>query len=205
MTTDLRQSAPAAERNKGPILSVLRTWLPESGLVLEIASGTGQHVIHFAGNLSRLEWQPSDPDPRSRQSIAAWIAETGLTNVYPPVALDATAPAWPLRRADALICLNMIHIAPWQATLGLMRGARAVLPEGGILYLYGPFRRGREHTAPSNDAFDRQLRERDPEWGVRDLDDVTESATAHGFALVRTVEMPANNLSVIYRRVDEAH
>jgi SAM-dependent methyltransferase len=195
-----RQTAPAAERNKEPILAVLRRVLPESGLVLEIASGTGQHVVHFAGALPRLTWQPSDPDPQMRASIAAWVADAALPNLQPPLDLDVLADEWPIERADAVVCLNMIHIAPWAATLHLMAGASRLLPARGVLVLYGPFRRFSRHTAPSNEMFDAQLRRTDLDWGVRDLEVVASVAEQNGFALDEVVEMPANNLSVVFRR-----
>jgi SAM-dependent methyltransferase len=198
MTGTFAQSAPAADRNKEPILAVLRTALPDSGLVLEVASGTGQHIVHFARALPGLAWQPSDPDAGARASIAAHVDRSRLGNIRPPVALDAAGEDWPLARADAIVCINMIHIAPWAACKGLMAGAGRLLPSGGILYLYGPFRRDGRHTAPSNEAFDASLRARDPSWGVRDLEDVTRLAGARGFALEDTVAMPANNLSVIF-------
>ena len=197
---DERQFSPAAERNKGPILDVLRRVLPENGLVLEIASGTGQHVAHFAANLPRLEWQPSDPNAECHASINGWVREAGLGNVRPPLTLDAAQERWPLGEADAIVCINMIHISPWAATEGLMRGAERLLPPGGVLYLYGPYRRDGAHTAPSNAEFDASLQARNPEWGVRNLEDVVALAAAHGLDFVETVEMPANNLSVILRR-----
>ncbi|HUE45404.1 MAG TPA: DUF938 domain-containing protein [Aestuariivirgaceae bacterium] len=200
MTTDARQSAPAAERNKEPILAVLRRVLPQSGLVLEIASGTGQHVVHFARTLPGLTWQPSEPDPQMRPSIAAWLAETGLPNVLPPLDLDVARPDWPIDRADAVLCINMIHISPWQATEQLLAGCGRILPPGGVLYLYGPYRRGGRHTAPSNEAFDASLRRRDPRWGVRDLETVVDAASGHGMDLSEVFDMPANNLSVVFVR-----
>jgi hypothetical protein len=193
-------TAPAVARNRDPILTVLREVLPAAGTVLEIASGTGEHAIHFAAALPHLVWQPSDPDAQARSSIAAHAMQAGLANLLPPLELDAAAPVWPVTRADALVSINMIHISPWGATQGLMAGAARVLPAGAPLYLYGPYRRHGQHTAPSNAAFDESLRARDPEWGVRDLDEVSALATAHGFALQRTVAMPANNLIVIFRR-----
>jgi len=193
-------TAPAVARNRDPILAVLRDVLPAAGTVLEIASGTGEHAIHFASALPHLTWQPTDPDRQSRRSIAAHAAQAGLANLLPPLALDASAPVWPAIRADAVVSINMIHIAPWRAAQGLMAGAARVLPPGGPLYLYGPFRERGRHTAPSNAAFDESLKARDPEWGVRDLDEVTALGGEHGFSQQRTVAMPANNLSVIFRR-----
>jgi SAM-dependent methyltransferase len=201
MPRDARLSAPAADRNKEPILAVLRRVLPQTGLVCEIASGTGQHVAHFAAALPHLTWQPSEPDARLHASIAAWIAYTGLTNVRSPVRLDVCADEWPLDSADAILCINMIHIAPWDATLALMRGAARLLGVGGVLFLYGPYRRDGAHTAPSNEAFDASLRASDPAWGVRDMEAVVAVAGEHGFVLSDVVAMPANNFSVVFSRV----
>lgn len=192
--------APATARNREPILAVLRRLLPAEGLVLEVASGTGEHAVHFAAGLPALTWQPSDPDPALRGSIAAHAAEAGLANLCAPLALDATAEPWPLAAADAVVCINMIHIAPWRACAGLIAGASRLLPPGGPLVLYGPFRRADVPTAPSNERFDASLRAQDPSWGLRDLEAVTALALTHGLALDETVEMPANNLIVVYRR-----
>ena len=204
---DERQIAPAAERNKGPILDVLRRALPHAGLVLphgglvlEIASGTGQHVAHFAAHLPGLIWQPSDPNTACHASINAWVRDAGLANVRPALALDVTQEPWPVDRADAIVCINMIHISPWAATEALMQGAERLLPPGGVLCLYGPYKRGGQHTAPSNAEFDASLQARNPAWGVRNLEDVLDLAAHHGLDLVEVVEMPANNLSVILRR-----
>jgi hypothetical protein len=201
MDHDDRRSAPATLRNRDPILGLLRPLLPETGLVLEIASGTGEHVVHFARHLPALRWQPSDPSPDARASIAAWAAAEGLANVLPPLDLDAAGEDWPIARADAVLCINMIHISPWEATEGLMRGAGAVLSAGQPLYLYGPYRRPGHALEPSNAAFDADLKRRDPRWGLRDLDAVMACAEANGLAFERAVEMPANNLSVIFRRL----
>ena len=195
-----RRFAPAATRNRDPILAVLRPLLPAAGTVLELASGTGEHIVHFARALPHLAWQPSDPSPEARASIAAWIAAETLANVRPPLDLDASAPAWPLGTVDAILCINMVHISPWAATEGLMRGAGAHLAAGGLLYLYGPFRRADVPTAPSNEAFDADLRSRDPRWGLRDLETVRETAAAHGLRFEAIAEMPANNLSVIFHK-----
>lgn len=195
--SDERLHAPATRRNRDVILDVLRRALPPSGLVLEIASGTGEHVAHFAGALPGLTFQPSDPNPATLASIGAWAA--GLANVRPPMQLDATAPAWPVTAADAVLCINMIHIAPWDAAIGLVAGAARVLRAGAPLYLYGPYRRNGAHTAPSNDAFDQSLKSRDPTWGVRDLEAVIELA-ATDFAGPEITGMPANNLSLVFRR-----
>jgi cyclopropane fatty-acyl-phospholipid synthase-like methyltransferase len=198
-----RLSSAAAERNKNPILEVLQRVLPASGIVLEIASGGGQHVVHFAKGLPALTWQPSDPNADARASIAAWIAAEHLENVRPPLALDASAASWRLGACDAIVCINMIHIAPWTAAEGLFAGAERLLPAGGVLYLYGPYRMHGRQTAPSNETFDASLRAQDPQWGVRNLDDVQALAARHGFVLTETVDMPANNFSVIFRRVRE--
>ena len=196
----MRQEAAAAARNRQAILDVLAVHLPPRGLVLEIASGTGTHVAHFAQALPGLTFQPSDPDLAGRASIDAWAAERRLANVRPALALDATAADWPVARADAVICINMIHIAPWAAAEGLMRGAGRVVAPGGVLFLYGPFRRHGAHTAPSNAAFDANLRREDPAWGVRDLEAVVSLAGAEGFDAPLVVPMPANNFSLVFRR-----
>ena len=197
--TDRRRFAPATERNQAAILAVLRRVLPKIGLVLEVASGSGQHAAYFAPEFPSLTWQPTDPDDAARASIAAWVE--GIANIRPPLLLDASASAWPVERADAVVCINMIHIAPWTAALGLLAGAARVLRAGGVLYLYGPYRRDGRHTAPSNEAFDADLRGRNPAWGVRDLDEVAAAAKATGFGPPEVVEMPANNLSVVFRRL----
>ena len=178
---------------------MLKRVLPARGLVLEIASGTGQHVIHFARELPHLTWQPSDPDPELRASIRAWIAQTGLSNVRVPLDLDVGRLPWPIEEADAVVCINMIHIAPWPATPALMAGAARLLSATGVLVLYGPYRREGQHTAPSNEAFDRSLRSSNPDWGVRDLEAVTEAAASHGLALQDVIAMPANNFCVVFR------
>lgn len=190
--------APAAARNRDPILAVLRETLPASGLILEIASGTGEHVCHFAEALPQLDWQPSDPDPDALASIAAW--SEGIPNIRRPFRLDAAAPDWPLSHADAILCINMIHISPLSATEGLFAGAARLLPPGAPLYLYGPYRRADVLTAPSNEAFDASLQARNPEWGLRQLEDVLALAKHAGFGFERLVEMPANNLSLVLRR-----
>jgi hypothetical protein len=195
---DARRSSAAAERNREPIVAVLKHHLPAAGLVLEVASGTGQHVVHFAAALPALTWQPSDPDPVARASIRAWVEHAAVTNVLEPLALDVRKRPWPVRRADAVLSINMIHIAPWDATLALFGGARDVLRDERVVILYGPFRRNGAHTAPSNAAFDAQLRAQDPAWGVRDLEEVATVASGDGFRLVDVVEMPANNLSVVF-------
>lgn len=195
-----KQRAPAAERNAEPIEKVLARVLPASGLVLEIASGTGQHAVHMARAFPHVTWQPSDADPVARDSIAAWREEAGPANLLAPVALDVLEDPWPVAAADAVVCINMIHIAPWECALALLRGAGAILPAGGLLYLYGPFRFHGRFTADSNAAFDASLRSRDPAWGVRDLDDIEPAAAAAGLTLDDTVAMPANNHSLLFRR-----
>jgi Protein of unknown function (DUF938) len=198
--TDLRRSAAAALRNRDPILAVLREVLPTSGLVLEVASGTGEHVVHFARALPGLVWQPSDPSPNARASIAAWIAEQGGPNLRAPLALDAASSTWPVTAANAIVCINMIHISPWEATEGLMRGAGAILPSGGVLYLYGPYSRADRPLEPGNAAFHDRLKARDPQWGLRELGAVEAAAIDAGLTLQCVAEMPANNLSVVFRR-----
>jgi SAM-dependent methyltransferase len=200
MTRDARLFAPSAARNREPILAMLKAHLPPRGLVLEVASGSGEHIVHFAQAFPGLDFQPSDADRQARVSIDAWRDEAGLQNVRPAIAVDAAAGSWPISAADAVLCINMIHIAPWDAAAGLMRGAAALLRPVGILYLYGPFRRDGAHTAPSNEAFDRSLRQQNPEWGVRDLEAVTALAQAHGFAEPIIEAMPANNLSLVFRK-----
>ncbi len=198
---DPRRFAPAVARNRDPILDAIRRHLPATGLVLEVASGSGEHAVHFAAALPGLDFQPSDPEAGARASIDAWAAASGLANIRPALALDAAAPAWPVAAADAVVGINMIHIAPWAAAEGLMRGAAAILPPGAPLILYGPYRRGGAHTAPSNAAFDADLRARDPAWGVRDIEAVAALATAKGFGPPAITEMPANNLAIVFRRL----
>lgn len=199
---DHRQHAPATERNREPILSVLRRVLPETGTVLEIAAGTGQHACFFAAAFPGVVWRPSDPDPTYRASIAAWREHAGPSNLEAPIALDVRAPVaeWGVTRVDAVLCVNMIHISPWAATLGLFAGAGVLVPMGGALVTYGPFRRDGAHTAPSNVAFDADLRARNPEWGIRDVAEVAAVAGANGFALAEVTEMPANNLTLVFRK-----
>jgi SAM-dependent methyltransferase len=201
MSEDARRFAPAVARNKAAITEALARHLPATGLVLEIASGSGEHALHFAAHFPALSFQPTDPDAAALASIAAWQAEAQLANLLPPLMLDVMADAWPVQKADAVLCINMIHIAPWEATAGLMRGAARVLPRDGILFLYGPFKQGGQHTAPSNAEFDASLRAQDAQWGVRDLEAVAEIASAAGFAAPVVEAMPANNLSVIFRRL----
>lgn len=214
---DARRHAPATERNREPILAVLQRVLPPTGTVLEISSGSGEHAVFFAPHLAPRQWLPSDLDPSARDSIAAWQAVCPAENLHAPLALDAAAPLWPIESENvqdalpgldlqrypitALININMIHIAPWTACLGLLAGAGRILPPGGILYLYGPYKQNGQHTAPSNAAFDASLHAQNPEWGVRDLEAVVAAAKAHGLALVETLAMPANNLSVMFRAI----
>ena len=198
--SNARRSAPAALRNREPILAVLREQLGPSGLLLEVASGTGEHALHIAAALPGWTIQPSDPEPAARASIDAWAAEADLPNLRPALALDAASPNWPIPAADAVLCINMIHIAPWRAALGLLAGAARLLPAGAPLVLYGPYRQRGVPLAESNAAFDRSLRERNPEWGLRALEAVTEAAIAAGFAAGPVVPMPANNLTVVFRR-----
>mgnify|MGYP006268860149 FL=1 len=201
MEEDARRYAPSVARNKDAIAAVLARYLPTSGLVLEIASGSGEHAVHFASSFPTLVFQPTDPSEEAMASIAAWRQETALPNMRAPLALDVTAASWPINHADAVTCINMIHIAPWEATLGLMAGAARIIPPGGLLFLYGPYKREGAHTAPSNAEFDASLRERDARWGVRDLEAVTNAAGAAGFAAPLVEAMPANNLSLIFRRL----
>jgi SAM-dependent methyltransferase len=194
------QTSPSAARNRGPILAVLKRVLPPAGTVLEIASGTGEHAVYFATALPHLIWQPTDQDERALRSIAAHRVASGLSNLLAPVTLDAAAPEWPLERADAVVAINMVHISPWRATQGLVAGAGRVLPPGGVLYLYGAYKEHGAHTAPSNEAFDQDLRRRNPEWGVRDIEEVADLARIHRLELAERISMPANNLSLVFRR-----
>jgi SAM-dependent methyltransferase len=195
---DGRLHAPATQRNRGPILEVLMRLLPSDGTVLEIASGTGEHAAWFAQHLRPLVWQPSDADPEMRASIDAHARAQGVRTIQPAIELDVRRAPWPVRHADAVVCINLIHIAPWAAAQGLFQGAAALLPAGAPLLLYGPFKRGGQHTADSNASFDVSLRANDPSWGVRDLDDVDALAASHGFQPSEVVAMPANNLTVAY-------
>lgn len=174
--------------------------LPKRGTVLEIASGSGEHIVHFAAALPGLIWQPSDPSEAARASIAAWLTAERPTNILPPLDVDASAHDWPVPAADAVLAINMVHISPWAATLGLLAGASRLLLPGGPLFLYGPYRRGAEPMAASNIAFDADLSARNPEWGIRDLDAVTAAADTLGLSLDRVVDMPAKNLAVVFVR-----
>ena len=194
------QHAPATLRNREPIAEVLRSILPASGLVLEVASGTGEHAIYFAQALPTLDWQPSDPSPEALRSIRAWRATENLRNLAAPLALDVVRHPWPVGKAAAVVCINMLHISPWAATAGLMRGAGDILDDGSPLYIYGPFRRAGRTLEPGNQAFDTQLRRTDPAWGLRDMDEVTAWAAESGLARTAVIDMPANNLSIVFRK-----
>jgi hypothetical protein len=195
---EVRKQAPSTQRNRDVIASVLRDVLPRDGLILEVASGSGEHAVHFASLFPRLTWQPSDPDPHALASIEAWRNHVGFANVLPPLQIDAATPEWPIKEADAVLCINMIHISPWSATQGLIAGAQRLLKPGKPLYLYGPFNQAGVAVAPSNAAFDASLRERSPDWGLRAVEDVIALARQHGFGRHHIVGMPANNLSVIF-------
>lgn len=201
---DARQYAPATQRNRQPILEVLLKILPATGNILEIASGTGEHGIFFAPHLNPRQWIFSEANPLLRKSILAWQNKFPADNLSPPLDIDATNEQWAIEtegtKIKAIVNINMIHIAPWNACLGLMAGAGRILPKGGILYLYGPFKRDGKHIAPSNQAFDRSLKTNNPEWGVRDLDEVTKVAENQGLKLKEIIAMPANNFSVIYQK-----
>ena len=196
----MRREAPAVARNRDPILDVLRRHLPPKGLVLEFASGTGEHAMHFAAALPHLTFQPSDPNESARASIDDWARTRGLANVRPALALDAAAGTWPVEGVSAILCINMIHISPWAATEGLMAGAGRLLTPAGKLILYGPYLEAGVTTAPSNLAFDESLKGRDPAWGIRDLAEVTALAVAHGLRLAERIAMPANNLIVVFEK-----
>ncbi|SDL17151.1 Protein of unknown function [Modicisalibacter muralis] len=195
---DERLSSPAVQRNRDPILGVLNEILPQDSTVLEIASGSGEHAFHFAYHLPQVTWYPSDANVAARASISAWRAKGGPPNLRAPLALDVTRRPWPSVDYDALVCINMLHIAPWEAAEALFAEAQR-LPVGGVLYLYGPFKREGSHTAPSNAAFDADLRRRDARWGIRDLETVESLGQSHGLTLERVVEMPANNLSLVFK------
>jgi SAM-dependent methyltransferase len=195
-----RRSAPAALRNREPIANVLADWLPPSGLVLEIASGTGEHAVHFAQRFPELEWQPSDIHAEALSSIAAWRESTHLPNIRDPLALDASATDWPIGSADAILSINMVHISPWASALGLIDGAKRILRPGGPLILYGPWLSDDVPTAASNLAFDADLKRRNPAWGLRSVDTFAEAAEQRGLQVEETRLMPANNLMLLLRR-----
>ena len=197
---ELPKDHPSGERNKQPIAEVLRRLLPPAGTVLEIASGTGQHVVHFARALPGLIWQPSEADDALCEAIRERLRAAALPNVREPLLLDVCNDGWVSMAADAIVCINMIHIAPWSATEGLLRHASRLLEPGELLILYGPFKQSGRHTAPGNAAFDASLRAQNPDWGVRDLDEVTKLAETYGFEQAEVVVMPANNLTVVFRR-----
>jgi SAM-dependent methyltransferase len=194
-----RRSAPAALRNREPITEVMRNWLPRSGVVLEIASGTGEHAVYFAEHLPGLEWQPSDIHPDALASIGAWRDEAGLSNICEPLTVDASASDWPLDHADAVLSINMVHISPWSSALGLIEGAARILRGGAPLILYGPWLKDDIATVASNLAFDADLQHRDPRWGLRRVEDFVDAAKSY-FDLVETRAMPANNLMLLLRR-----
>jgi len=197
-----RQTAPATARNREPILRHLKQWLPnrKGALILEIASGTGEHAVFFAPHFPQSVWQPTDMDPSAKASISAWIAETGVENVFAPLSLDVTDNRWPVDKAEGMLCINMIHISPWSATESLMKGAQRTLSDGGVLVTYGPYKRHGRHTAPSNEAFDASLKARNPDWGIRDLEAVAEEAEKNGMSCQEVVPMPANNFCVLFRK-----
>jgi Protein of unknown function (DUF938) len=202
--SDGRQHAPATQRNREAILEVLLQVLPSTGTVLEIASGTGEHSVFFAPRLQALNWQPSDPNPLALTSIAAWGEHSPSDNLYPPVELNVQDSVWAVEKNNsaiaAIVNINMIHISPWTACLGLMAGSSRILPTGGILYLYGPFKQNGQHTAPSNAAFDESLKMQNSEWGVRDIEEVIAVASKHNLNFLNTYQMPANNLSVVFEK-----
>jgi len=194
------RSAPAALRNREPIAEVLAQWLPASGLVVEIASGSGEHAVHFAERFPALDWQPSDVHPDALASIGAWRSQARLPNLRPPLVLDAASADWPIDRADALLSINMVHISPWASALGLVAGAERLLAPGAPLILYGPWLTDDVPTAPSNLDFDADLRRRDPQWGLRRVGDFAAEAAKRGLTLVETRPMPANNMMLLFRR-----
>ena len=206
MSADQRMYSPAAARNSAPILAVLKRVLPENGLVLEIGCGTGEHAVHFARGMPNLTWLPSDPDSDSRASTASWVKFAGLSNVLPPLDIDVCAKSWGVEQTapfDAIVSLNMIYIAPWAASLGLFAGAGRLLRGGGLLFLYGPFMRDGVHNAPSNAAFDASLKAHNPSWGVRDIADLERVGEPFGLSLRETIEMPANNMSLVFSKAGE--
>lgn len=194
------RSAPAALRNREPIADVLAEWLPEQGLVLEIASGTGEHAVYFAKRFPRLDWQPSDVHPSALKSIAAWRDVSGLPNIRQPIVIDAASANWPIAGADAVLSINMVHISPWASALGLIAGAQRLLRSGAPLILYGPWLKDDLPTVESNLAFDADLKRRNPEWGLRRVEDFAAAAQPHGFVLEAHRLMPANNLMLLFRK-----
>ncbi|HEX2803317.1 MAG TPA: DUF938 domain-containing protein [Sphingomicrobium sp.] len=200
-----QRSAPAALRNREPIADVLAEWLPDAGLVLEVASGTGEHAVHFARRFPDRDWQPSDTHPEALASIRAWRQQSALANLREPIELDASAPDWPIGRADAVLNINMVHISPWSAAIGLLEGARKLLGEGAPLILYGPWLSDGIETAPSNLGFDSDLKARDSEWGLRKVEDFAAGAKSRGFQLAAQRLMPANNLMLLFRKETAAN
>ncbi len=199
---EAKRFAPATQRNRDVLVSVLRDILPDTGTVLEIASGTGEHIVHFAAYFPHLSWQPTDFDPAGLASIEAWVAESRLPNIAPAVQLDAAQPIWPIDQVQAIVCINMVHIAPWAAAIGLFAGASKLLSPGARLFLYGPFLEADMPTAPSNEAFDASLRGANPEWGLRSIEDMVKLASDAGFILENRITMPANNLSLVFQLRD---
>jgi SAM-dependent methyltransferase len=203
VSADRRMFSPSAARNSAPILAVLKRVLPTNGVVLEIGCGTGEHAVCFAEAMTNLTWLPSDPDPGSRASTASWIKFKGLKNVLAPIDIDVCAKLWGVEQTapfDAIVSINMVHIAPWAASLGLFAGAGRLLRAGGFLFLYGPFKRNGVHNAPSNAAFDESLKARNPSWGLRDIADLQRVGDASRLDLRETIEMPANNMSLVFSR-----
>jgi cyclopropane fatty-acyl-phospholipid synthase-like methyltransferase len=196
----VRRSAPAALRNREPIAKVLASWLPPSGTVLEIASGTGEHAVYFAERFPALDWQPSDIHPDALASIEAWRKASGLVNVRPPLAIDAASPIWPVERADAILSINMVHISPWESALGLLDGAARLLEPGAPLILYGPWLKGDVPTAATNLEFDSELRQRNPLWGLRSVEEFAAAAEERGLRHSETRAMPANNMMLLFKR-----
>lgn len=197
----MKQEAPAAERNRGPIWSALESRLPERGLLLEIASGSGRHAAHFAEARPTLVIQPSEPTPRGRASIEAWRDDLDAPNLRAPLDLDVRRWPWPLENADAIFCCNMIHVAPWVAAEDLFRGAEAVLPTGGLLATYGPYLVGGQPTTESNAAFDASLRQRNPAWGLRDVQDLKQLGERYRLELKEQLDMPASNFMLVFERL----
>ncbi|MCB2088993.1 MAG: DUF938 domain-containing protein [Sphingomonadaceae bacterium] len=196
----MKRFAPATERNREPLLAVLKQELPKTGLLLEVAAGSGEHAVFLAPHFPQLQWQPSDPDAEALASIAAWREDAGSANLLAPLALDASAATWPIERADAMLCVNMVHISPWQASEGLFAAAGRMLPAGAPLVLYGPFIEDGVETAPSNLAFDESLRSRDPRWGIRSVSALDDLAAVHGLTRMARHQMPANNLTLVWRK-----
>ena len=195
-----KEYAPATLRNRDAILRVLKLTLPENGLVLEIASGSGEHAAYFAPRLKGLTWQPSAPSSESRASISSWAEEIQGNGLLTPVELDVLVEPWPVLQADAIVCINMIHISPWKVRKSLMAGAGRTLRTGGILYLYGPYKVKGEHTSLSNQAFHESLKSQNTQWGIRDLDDVVSEAKTQGLMHTQSIQMPTNNQSIIFKQ-----